>query len=162
MHVSLYLTDLLNNGSSEHPVSNAVYGIKWEHELSGLDDPTENSFVTSIPEAAKRVAHKKTHKEDPITTETLIEIWEMHKDSSDLHVIRDLTRILLCFAGFLRYDEVSSLRVIDIDIHDSFLVFILNKVKLINIGKVTKFSFLRALLVHVLLTCSLGIKIWQV
>jgi hypothetical protein len=60
VHVALYLTYLLNNGSPEHPVSNAVYGIKWAHEINGLDDPTKNSFVTSIQEAAKRVAHKKT------------------------------------------------------------------------------------------------------
>jgi len=48
VHGALYLTDLLNNGSSEHPVSNAVYGIKWAHEINGLVDPTKNSFVTSI------------------------------------------------------------------------------------------------------------------
>lgn len=129
MHVALYLTYLLNNGSPEHPVSNAVYGIKWAHEINGLDDPTKNSFVTSIQEAAKRVAHKKTDKKDPITTETLIELCEMHKDSSDLHVIRDLTMILLCFAGFLRYDDVSSSRVIDFDIDDSFLALHINKSK---------------------------------
>jgi integrase len=106
-----------------------VYGIKWAHDINGLDDPTKNSFVTSLQEAAKRVAPKKTDKKDPITTETLIELCEMHKDSSDLHVIRDLTMILLCFAGFLRYDEVSSLRVIDFDIDDSFLALHINKNK---------------------------------
>jgi hypothetical protein len=37
VHVALYLTYLLNNGSPEHPVSNAVYGIKWAHEINGLD-----------------------------------------------------------------------------------------------------------------------------
>jgi hypothetical protein len=42
VHVALYLTYLLNNGSPEHPVSNAVYGIKWAHEINGLDDPTKN------------------------------------------------------------------------------------------------------------------------
>ena len=41
VHVTLYLSDLLNNASSEHPVSNAVHGIKWIHEINGLDDPTK-------------------------------------------------------------------------------------------------------------------------
>ncbi|XP_071166253.1 uncharacterized protein [Mytilus edulis] len=33
VHVALYLTNLLNNGSTSHPVSNALYGIKWAHEI---------------------------------------------------------------------------------------------------------------------------------
>jgi hypothetical protein len=43
VHVALYLTNLLKNGSTYHPVYNAVYGIKWAHEINGLDDPTKNS-----------------------------------------------------------------------------------------------------------------------
>ncbi|VDI36148.1 Hypothetical predicted protein [Mytilus galloprovincialis] len=34
VHVALYLTHLLNNNSTCHPVSNAVYGIKWAHEIN--------------------------------------------------------------------------------------------------------------------------------
>ena len=46
----------------------------------------------------------------------------MLKDSNDLLIIRDLTMMLLSFAGLLRYDEVSSLRFCDIQVRDSFLV----------------------------------------
>ncbi|VDI20041.1 Hypothetical predicted protein [Mytilus galloprovincialis] len=63
VHVALYLTHLLNNNSTCHPISNAVYGIKWAHEINGLNDPTSNTFVTSILEASKRVAPKKDRKE---------------------------------------------------------------------------------------------------
>ena len=49
-----------------------------------------------MKEAAKRFAPKKTDKNIiPITTETVIELCEMYKDSADLHIIRD-------FAGFPR------------------------------------------------------------
>jgi hypothetical protein len=34
----------------------------------------------------------------------------MFKDSTDLLIIRDFTMMLLSFSGFLRYDEISSLR----------------------------------------------------
>ena len=129
IHVSLYLTDLLNNGSTYHPVYNAVYGIKWAHEINGFSDPTTNSFVTSILEASKRVAPKKIDKKDPVTSETLIELCEMFKDSSDLLIIRDLTMMLLSFAGFLRYDEISSLRFCDVEKQDSFLILHINKSK---------------------------------
>ncbi|VDI79474.1 Hypothetical predicted protein [Mytilus galloprovincialis] len=88
VHVALYLTHLLNNNSTCHPISNAVYGIKWAHEINGLNDPTSNTFVTSILEASKRVAPKKTEKKDSITPETLIELCDMFKNSLDLLVIR--------------------------------------------------------------------------
>ena len=44
--------------------------------------------VTSQTEASKRTASKKTEKKDPISTETLIELCTMFKDSTDLLIIR--------------------------------------------------------------------------
>jgi hypothetical protein len=44
IHVALYLTYLLDNGSSCSVIQSAVYGIKWAHNLQGLQDPTDNSF----------------------------------------------------------------------------------------------------------------------
>ncbi|XP_071153484.1 uncharacterized protein [Mytilus edulis] len=114
VHVALYLTHLLNNNSACHPISNAVYGIKWAHEINGLNDHTSKTFVTSILEASKRVAPKKTNKKDPITPGTLIELCDMFKNSLDLLVIRDLAIMILSFSGFLRYDEISSLRFCDV------------------------------------------------
>jgi hypothetical protein len=92
-------------------VYNAVYGIKWAHEINGLDDPTKKSFVVSVLEASKRVAPKTTQKKEPISTDTLIKLCNMFKDPNNLLIIRDLTMMLLSFAGLLRYDEVSSLRL---------------------------------------------------
>ena len=64
VHVALYLTSLLNNGSSFHPVCNAVYRIKWAHEINGLPDPTTNTFVSSVLEASKRIAVKHNEKKE--------------------------------------------------------------------------------------------------
>ena len=72
-----------------------------------LTIPPKNSFVVSVLEASKRVAPKTTQKKEPISTDTLIELCNMYKDSNDLLIIRDLTMMLLSFAGLLRYDEVS-------------------------------------------------------
>ncbi|XP_063448313.1 uncharacterized protein LOC134727849 [Mytilus trossulus] len=129
VHVALYLTDLVNNGSTYHAVYHAIYGIKWAHEINSLKDPTTNTCVTSILEASKRVAPKKTNKKDPVTTDVLIELCDNFKDCSDLLVLRDLTMMLLWFAGFLRNDELSSLRFLDIDIQDSFLILHITKSK---------------------------------
>jgi hypothetical protein len=47
-------------------------------------------------------------KNDPVSIEMLLELCNMHLGNNDLLVVRDLTMILLSFAGFLRFDEVSS------------------------------------------------------
>ena len=62
VQVALYLISLLNNGSSFHPICNAVYVIKWAHEINGLPDPTTNTFVSSVLEASKRIAVKPNEK----------------------------------------------------------------------------------------------------
>ena len=74
IHVALYFTHLLDHGSTFHPINNAMYAIKWAHEINGLNDPTQNSFVTSIQEAAKRVAYKKVLHTEPVTVDMLIEL----------------------------------------------------------------------------------------
>jgi ribonuclease HI len=57
-------------------------------------------------EASKRIAVKPNEEKEPISPE----LCNMFKDSVDLLIVRDLAMILLSFSGFLRYDEVSSLR----------------------------------------------------
>ena len=52
IHVALYLAHLLDNGSSRSVIQSAVYGIKWAHNLQGLQDPTDNSFVHNLVETA--------------------------------------------------------------------------------------------------------------
>ncbi|VDI56804.1 Hypothetical predicted protein [Mytilus galloprovincialis] len=129
IHIALYFTHLLDQGSTFHPIDNAKYGIKWAHEINGLTDPTENSFVSSIQEAAKRTAYKTVTKKEPVTTDMLIQLCEKYSDSEDLLIVRDLTMTLLGFAGFLRYDELSSLLFSNVKVKDDFLVLYLNKSK---------------------------------
>ena len=101
IHVVLYLTYLLDNGSSCSLIQFAVYGIKWAHNLQGFQDPTDNSLVHSLVETAKRQARETKTKKDHVTTESLIELCTTFKDSNDLTVVRDLSMITLCFSGFL-------------------------------------------------------------
>ena len=76
---------------------NAVYGIKWAHDINGLPDPTTNTFISSVLEASKRIAVKPTVKKEPISPDTLIELCNIFKDSVDLLIVRDLAMILLSF-----------------------------------------------------------------
>ena len=64
---ALYLTHLLENSASNHPINSALYAIKWAHCCVGLADPTKNSFVSSIQEAARGKAPKGVNKKKQIT-----------------------------------------------------------------------------------------------
>ncbi|KAK3107576.1 hypothetical protein FSP39_017560 [Pinctada imbricata] len=120
VHIALYLTHLLDSGASSNTVNLAVYCIKWVHGLNGYSDPTDNSFVKNLQESAKRRAKPKTCRKDPVTPEILIKLCEMFKSSSDVLVVRDLPMTLLSFAGFLKYDEISSVCCQDVKIFDGY------------------------------------------
>ena len=78
VHIALYITHLIEQGSTVHPVNSAIYAIKWAHQLTGFDDPTQNSFILSLQEAAKRTAYRKVHKKEPVTTDMLIELCQKY------------------------------------------------------------------------------------
>ena len=50
-------------------------------------------------------------------------------DENDLLIVRNLTMILFCFAGFLRFDEAISLTFNDVIVHDEYLVLCIKKSK---------------------------------
>ena len=106
-----------------------LYAIKWAHNCAGLTDPTENSYVTSLQEAARRKANHGVHKKEPITKDILITLCDKFIDEKDLLIVRNLTMILFCFAGFLRFDEVSSLTFNDIIMRDDHIVLCIKKSK---------------------------------
>ena len=100
IHVALYITHLLDRGSSSHVINHAIYAIKWAHDLNGMADPTNNSYVRSLQEAAKRIATPTVVRKDPVSTELLISLCDLHANSNDLLIVKDLSMILLCFTVF--------------------------------------------------------------
>lgn len=100
IHVALYLTYLLDKGSSSSVVQSAVYGIKWAHSVQGLQDPTDNSFILNLVESSKRQPGKPKVKKDHVSSDALINLCTKYRDSYDLTVIRDLAMITLFFPVF--------------------------------------------------------------
>ncbi|XP_053373596.1 uncharacterized protein LOC123527851 isoform X1 [Mercenaria mercenaria] len=127
--VAVYLTELLDSSSSYHTVSKAFYGIKWAHELNGLDDPTRNSFVKNLLESAKRTSRKPTTKKDPATSEIIIELCERFASSEDLCTVRNVCMITTAYAGFLRFDELSNIRCKDISFDENYFKIHISKSK---------------------------------
>ena len=119
--VALYLSGLLTTTGSYHTVTSAFYGIKWAHHMNGLSDPTENSFVRNILESAKRTAKAPCRKKDAVTSDHIIQLCDNFIDSQDLCTVRNLCMITLAYAGFLRFDELSSIRCKDLTFCDNYV-----------------------------------------
>ena len=89
--------------------------------MNSFSDPTEDSFIQSLQGSAKRLNGKPVNKKDHVTSHMIIELCSEFKDSDDLMIVRDLAMIVLSFAGFLRFDELSSLKCNDVTVHDHIL-----------------------------------------
>jgi integrase len=129
IHVAMYLSSLIDSGKSDSVVTSAYYGIKWYHNISDSKDPTDSQLVKSMLECAKRLNSKPIVKKDVVTSEQLVSLCDMFVGSTDVIALRDLSIILLSYAGFLRFDEVSSLRCNDVTIHDDHIRLFIKKSK---------------------------------
>lgn len=114
VHLAIYLSHLIDEGKSDKIVSAAFYAIKWLHQLHDLPDPTSDRLCINLLESAKRLNSKPIVKKDVVLTDHLIKLCNMFKDSHDVIVLRDLAMILLGYAGFLRFNELSELKCLDV------------------------------------------------
>lgn len=129
IHVAIYLTHLLDSKVSFHVMSAAFYGIKWFHVTNDLPDPTLNSWVKSLLEAGKRINSVPVKKKDTISSDMLKDLCDIFKSSDDVLHLRDLTMILLGYAGFLRFSEISELKCNDIEFRDDYVILQIRKSK---------------------------------
>ena len=129
VHISLYITHLLNIGSSYHVVSSSIYSIKWAHSILGYQDPTIHPFIKNLLDSSKRHNKPRVTKKEPVSTSDLITLCDLYKRSTNLADVRDLSMILISFAGFLRFDEINSLTCSDVTITDDHMKVFIKKSK---------------------------------
>ncbi|MCG8033524.1 MAG: tyrosine-type recombinase/integrase [Candidatus Thiodiazotropha taylori] len=122
IHIALYLTQLLDKEVNFSVISSTIYSIKWAHNINGKTDPTENGFVSSLLETARRLRSKKVTKKDVVSSEMLKELCSpiVSQACDDLLQVRDVTMILVAYAGFLRYDELSNLKCCNIKFQSEY------------------------------------------
>lgn len=119
--VALYLQYLLETTSSCSSVDTAFYGIKWVHETAGLASPTDSSLVVAVRDASKRIlGTARSNRKEPITPELLKSIVGGADLSKGLE-LRNVCLYLLCFAGFLRFDDVSRIKRNQISFHTGYM-----------------------------------------
>ena len=117
-YVSLYLLSVLKASSSPASVQNAFYSIRWAHDIAGFDSLTNHTLPQKVVESAKRRLLHLTSKKLPITPEILQKLFQ-NLDRS-LVDTRFMAMALLAFAGFLRFDELASLKLKDLALHDTY------------------------------------------
>lgn len=118
IHVTIYMSHLLDQEHSFSVISSMFYAIKWVHNVNNYVDPTENGFVKGMLDAAKRLRSQPVKRKDVINSEMLVLLCNQYVGSSDLVDIRDLAMILTGYTGFLRFDEISKLRCNDVTFQD--------------------------------------------
>lgn len=96
--------DLKKSAGSKSTIEAAVYGLRWAHQVAGLESPTEHPIVQMAMEGARKQLGKPTVKKEPVTPEILIELVEKVGGArASLVDVRGLCICLLGYAGFLRH-----------------------------------------------------------
>ena len=87
-----------------------------------MSDPTESGMVKQLLEASKRLRSKPVQKKDVVDSEILISLCNVYKNSLDIIELRDLSMIMLAYAGFMRISEVCKLKCNDVEFKDDHIV----------------------------------------
>ena len=117
-YVALYLLSVLQASTSPSPVQSALYSIRWAHDVAGLQSPTSHTLPQKVLESARRRLSHQTSKKLPMTREILFKFFQSLDGS--LVDTRFMAMALLAFAGFLRFDELSSLKLRDVVSHTTY------------------------------------------
>lgn len=89
IHAALYITYLLDSGASYSTVNTTIYSKKWMDEISGYPDPTDNSFVKSLQELAKRLTGRPVRRKDPVDRQMLQTLCHLHTNTTDVIILRN-------------------------------------------------------------------------
>jgi len=122
IHVALYLQHFGNSRQSKSAVEEACNAIAWMHSTVGLPPPTASTFVKANLEGLQRLLAKPTVKKAPITPVMLDEMLKDASRSRSLSDLRLTTACLLAYAGFLRFNELVSIRPCDITIQGDKMI----------------------------------------
>ena len=121
LHIALFITELTNvclaNNTGVSPIETVVYGIKWAHSMTGLEEcPVNHPLVKSSLEGAKRKLARPVRPKEPLSVDTVQAIADFYVSSNSLATLRFLFILLVGFYGFFRIDEINSFCLRDVTI----------------------------------------------
>ena len=119
-HVCLYYSFLLQTARTASPIVTAASAVSWAHEKAGLEDPNQSSIAQQVLKGARRILAQPCKKKDPITSEEVKKVvrhWITPQ--ATMADVQAVTLIVLGFASFLRWDELSRLQRHHIVVQDT-------------------------------------------
>ena len=128
-HVMIFIATLIQQSHSYSKIKNIFYAINWIHKMNNLPNPCKNNQVRLMKEAAKRLVSRAKVKKLPIKHYHLLKIARNNRNKKDLKKQRTITMILLGYAGFLRFQELSTLTLGDLIFSEQYVKIFIQKSK---------------------------------
>ena len=116
----MFILGLQSNSS--YSALEAVYSIRWAHNLYGLPNPCESNLVKGVLESAKRSFSRPVVKKEPVTPDMIFNICQ--KYASVNASLSDLRTAAICvtgYVGFLRFNELAYLHCCDNEYVELFI-----------------------------------------
>ncbi|VDI24888.1 Hypothetical predicted protein [Mytilus galloprovincialis] len=110
---------LIQSEVSSSVLNGAFYGIKWEHDLNLYSNVFTSDFLSIVLEGGVRLLSKPVNKKEPITHDIIKRVIDKFGLSTNLADLRICCLVLLSYAGFLRYSELSHLKASNLRFYDS-------------------------------------------
>ena len=121
-HIALYLVHLLKSANSPAPIRDAVYGIAWAHKKAGYSSPTCHIFVQQVLQAALRVLSRRVKRKRPLSLSQVKLLFAKHdRPGASLTTLQSLLFIILGFSGFMRWNDLSNVKVENIRLGQSHM-----------------------------------------
>lgn len=131
MTVALSLTLVLRTASSPNPVLTCSGAIYLHHQLAGLPSPTSHPLVAISREIARRQRVAGQNKKKPLLASHVCQLFELwlYRPGATLHDMMRLAAIVLCYVGFLRFSDLTTVQWQEILFFPTHMELFLEKTK---------------------------------
>ena len=131
-NIATFIVYQLKQNFSLSIIQSYVYAIHWYHDLFAPENenPAHHKTVKYLMDACKRICKKPRKKKDPITPNHLASMAHIIGGlRANLLELRNFTMILIAFAGFLRFDELSDIKAHDVTFYSYYMTIFIEKSK---------------------------------
>ncbi|XP_072028609.1 integrase/recombinase xerD homolog [Amphiura filiformis] len=130
--IARYFIHMFNDNAPYSRIETAFFAIKWHFNCclkTCMNNPCETRFLQLLMDGLKRLLAKPAdNRKEPITADNLRSIIDKF-NQDNLKDLRLCTMMLVAYAGFLRYDELSNIKVCDLELCDSHVKIFIEKSK---------------------------------
>ena len=116
VHVALYLTSLIQQGTTFAPVAQGCAALRWLHRKAGHPDPIAAPVITQLQVAARRICARPVSRRTPISPSLFRQLMStLAQPEAPLGDLQCATMICLGFFALLRWDDLQRLVVSSLD-----------------------------------------------